>query len=369
MTVIRIGVAILGTMSFILGCGSDTTGPSAISTGDAYWALRLNYHAVNLALTPTDDTVQLTAIPYTAAGDSLLGADPVTFVSADSTVSVSTTGLVKANYTTKNAQSPTYVVAKLQYKGVTLTDTVYIQVTQTAPSPAYTAISVQPKVGITTTCNIPGYGGTYQVNCGPFVVNGIEATGDTVKDIAANKMLIAFATSNALIASISSLGVMTPRDTGHITIMASTWAYGATLQDSIRYTVSWPLLQVVNIVSVTPVGSLTPVLTFDRPVVSVNVGGSVAWVNASPQKIDIVFDDSTDVQQGCVSIIAGICFWPYTGAGNIPPFYTDASGTDPSVFAGGRVVRSFPVVGIYHIHSRLFPSTKGIVYVHPSILP
>ena len=70
----------------LAGCGSDTTGPPPRNATQAYWALRLQYHAVALALTPPYDTVQLTATPVNAAGAPLPGLGPVTYQSGDSLV-------------------------------------------------------------------------------------------------------------------------------------------------------------------------------------------------------------------------------------------------------------------------------------------
>src|ERR1700679_470122 len=60
----------------VLSCSGDTTGPAALSPNQAFWALQLNQHAVNLALTasvgqPVADTVQLSATVLNANGASL----------------------------------------------------------------------------------------------------------------------------------------------------------------------------------------------------------------------------------------------------------------------------------------------------------
>jgi hypothetical protein len=360
------GVAFLCGLccSGLIGCGSDTTGPTPLSAHTLYWALQLNYHAVNLSVTPPTNTVQLHAIPFNAAGDSLPDATGrVTYTSADSTVSVDSTGLVTANYITRNANRPTFVVARLQYQNVTLSDTVNIQVTPTAPTARLSTFVLQPGAGTSTNCMLD----QLQIfgNCGPLVVNATDENGDTLSSAARHVILISYKSSNPLLAQITQTGNITESDTGHVTFTASTWAYGVVMRDSLPYIINWPNYQGVQVELITPVNSLTPVLIFAQPYVIVHVGGTVTWGNQNALPTDIVFDDSTDVAEGC---FLGFCdAFPPTGTGNILPFYLDPTGQDTSVFAQGIVTRSFPVAGVYHYHSRLYPASTGIVDVREAI--
>jgi hypothetical protein len=351
-------VGLIGT--YLTGCGGDTTGPAPLDTSRAFWSLRLNYHAANLALTETANTVQLVAVPLNVHGDTLMSLGRVTYSAADSTVSVDSTGLVTANYRTKDVDSPTFVVASLQYQNLTLADTVFIQVTPTVPATLAT-FSMHPASGTSTSCSLNVSGTTLIQNCGPLVVDATDVNGDTLSSASKHSLLISYASSDPFLAIVSRTGVITEADTGHVVFTASTWAYGLLQKDSIQYIVGWPRFQGVYVKSVTPANSLTPVLTFVPAAIVLDVGGTVGWQNLRSEPIDVVFDDSTDVQAGCYYFLCN--FFRFSGTGNIPPFYVNATGTDTSVFAVGLVARSFPVAGIYHYHSRLYPSSTGVIYV------
>jgi hypothetical protein len=350
----------------LLGCGNDATGPGVLTASQAYWTLRLNYHAVNLALQVPYDTVQLIATPLNANGEVLLSTPPVTFTAGDSTVSVDSTGFVTANYRTRNVQRPTMVIASLQYQNITLRDTVLIQVTPTAPTAALKTFALMPLMGVGTTCNLNALSVSLVENCGPIAVLATDADGDTIADANGSALLINYATLNPRAARIDQSGDITETDTGHVTFTASTWAYGTMKADSLHVAVSWPRYTMNQISEVTPANSLTSVLVFE-PSKTVSVGGTVVWYNPYANPIDIVFDDSTTIGEGCLYLLCGIL--PSTGTGNVPPFYTDATYSDPSPFASGFAGRSFPVAGTYHYHSRLYPSSTGVIYVKEDLSP
>ena len=131
----------------VLGCsGGDTTGPVSLTSTQLYWALRLNVHAVNLALS-ADSTVQLRVAPVNAAGDTVRGRGlgSVVYTFPDSSVSVSAAGLVTAHYITDS----TDVIATMtdSTQSVTHADTVVIQVIATPPASPLATFSIQPAAG------------------------------------------------------------------------------------------------------------------------------------------------------------------------------------------------------------------------------
>jgi hypothetical protein len=337
-----------------------------LTASQAFWSLQVNYHAVNLALTPPYNTVRLEAVPLNARGEPLAGTGLVTFTTTDSTVSVDSTGVVTAQYKTKNVNNPTFVVAHLQYQNVTLTDTVAIQVTSIPPAAPLATFVLQPSPQASTTCNLNVGGSPLIENCGPLVVYATDELGDTLANASLRSILIAYESSKPLVARVASSGKITESDTGHVVLSASTWAYGVLMSDSLPFAISWSRYTNIGIRRITPVGSLTPELVFGPPV-AINVGGTVAWQNNYQDPIDIVFDDSTAIAEGCFVLRCGVL--PSTGTGNVPPFYYDDTETDTSAFSLGFIARSFPVAGIYHYHSRLYPSSTGVIYVREGLSP
>jgi hypothetical protein len=316
-----------------------------------------------MALTPPYNTVQLTATPVNALGEPISDAVPVTFTAVDSIVSVDTAGRVTANFRTEGLSSLTRVIASLRYQNVTLADTATIQVTATAPSSPLATFTLQAAPGYSTQCNLNI---TAIENCGSVVTIALDSAGDTLRSATKATLVVAYASSHPLLATIDSSGTITELDTGHVTFSTSTWAYGVVMRDSLPYIIDWPQENAVHAVQTITHGA-TPTLDWSYPAMTIVAGGTIVWSNQFDQKIDIIFDDSTAVSACLPSLLCSL--FPPTGSGNVPPFYTDTTYTDPSVYALGAVIRSFPIAGTYHYHSRIFPSTRGVIYVKEPITP
>ena len=87
----------------LLGCSGsgDTTDPISLSPTQLFWAIRLDKHAVNMALIPPYDTVRLNPQILNAVGNPLTGdTGRVRYSYPDSSVTVDSTGLMTAHYVT-----------------------------------------------------------------------------------------------------------------------------------------------------------------------------------------------------------------------------------------------------------------------------
>ena len=360
-------MVILGTASVIsgatIGCGHDTTGPGPVGAAQAYWALQVNQHAVNLALTQSYNTAQLTATPVNAAGTPLAGFGPVTYTATDSMVTVSPTGLVVAHFPTS---IPSRVIVSLQAQGVTLADTVFIQVTQTPPSSPLTTFSMQPLSTDSAKRALDFNGGQ-----GPGSFNWpatvTDQAGDTVCSQNSCSVLVYYHSSNPLIASIDpQTGAVALNDTGHVVFTATTLAYGVARTDSVVFRIGYSLNPVIPITIATLLGILT--LGFAGPkklilgvgaVVTFCNGGVVIPALAPNPRADVAFDDSAAVDSASCTI-AGHALAPpdNTTGGNIPVFGGDPANIGFGSFNNANNCRSrrFRTPGTYHFHSTLFPS-------------
>jgi hypothetical protein len=159
-----------------------------------YWALQLNQHAVQLALTPGFNTVQLTATPVNAAGTPLSGLGPVTYTATDTTVTVSPTGLVTARLVTQPGVV-TRVKASLQAQNMTLTDVVRIQITDTVPQHLLSTFSMQPAAGDSAKRSL-------DYDQFPWPARAFNTAGDTVCGSAACSLLVSYTSSNPKVATI-----------------------------------------------------------------------------------------------------------------------------------------------------------------------
>jgi hypothetical protein len=276
---------------------------------------------------------------------------------------------VTANSLTPSVSAPTRVVATLRYQNVTLTDTAAIQVVATPPTSSLAAFVLHPGAGFSPTCNLESSGIQFLRNCGTLVVDATTEAGGILSSADSSSILVAYKTSNPLTATVDAFGSIREGDTGHVTFVASTWAYGVGRRDSLRYTISWPRYGSNQVQEVVTVDSATVQPVWSMPAISIAVGGTVAWINQFSRIVDITFDDPAGVEAGCFAIFICTDGAPSTGPGNVPGFYTDLAGTDTSVLSHGIVARSFPVAGTYRYHSTRFSSLSGVIYVRSNLQP
>jgi hypothetical protein len=367
---------VYGFLSTTFGCGHDATAP-APTQSKSYWAVRANYHAVNIATVPGYNTVRIKAVPLSATDDTLPEAGTVTYSSKDSGITVDSTGLVTARFATTLAS----VIVSLQYQRVTLADTVFVRVTETVPQFPLATLSIQPQPDGLDSARAParvnGSAGFNRV-ISVYATNtsGSPAT-DTVCNVSGCPLLVDFSSSDETIATV---GRQTGRPDltrpGAVTFYATTYAYGVTKQDSLPFVVTWPSLAFVDATWPTPFDSKTPVLAFSPAQIIISVGGSVVWKHgffADPHPVgdsmDVVFDDSTAPQPSCgvVGNFIDCTLAPPNGAGNIAPFFPDfdaaMAGDIFGYIRSYEAARSFPVAGTYSYHSRRYPNATGRIIV------
>lgn len=342
------------------GCSGDTTGAAPeISPSQTYFALILNQHAVNMSLVAPSNTIQLTATPVNAYGAPLPDSGRVTFRSTDSSVTVTSSGLVKSYFVTP--LGGTVVIATVQLNNITFADTAYIRVTETPLSPELATFSIHPPPGDSAIARL---GLQYAVN-----VTATDVAGQTVpfNPQTGSDNIYWLKVSNPSIGHIEFAPFLTVLDTGDVTLYATTWMYGKAFQDSLTLRVGWSLNKIVF------------VDTSKSTTVFLAVNGVVNWVLSIPDSVDIVFDDSTAVDSALT------LFGQYTGRGNvyIPPalplIIVDTT-TNTEVINGVPTevlqidttyqptfkieARSFPKVGTYHYHSRMYPRFSGTISVN-----
>lgn len=345
------------------GCSGDTTNPVSLPASQTFWALQLNQHAINLALTAPAgqtvvDTVQLTAVALNAASTPLPGTASVRYRSTDSTVTVDSTGLATAHYTTAG----TRVIATLTVRGVTLTDTAYIKVTKSPFSSQLATFSIQPlPLDLDSAKAAEGYNGDINNGSGTIPVYATDAAGDSLcsADLPC-QLLVAFSSSDTTIARIASVndregnppGYVTPLLHGHVTFYATTLAYGVAKRDSLRFTVGYPLYGVgVFADHIRFLGDGKSQQTFFPTNLHVGIGAQVFFDNTDPDSVDVVVTGSS--HDFTISAF-GQGNQDTTGS-RIFPLSTDGLGDD-------FVVVNFPTAGTYTFHSTVL-GTSGTIIV------
>jgi len=363
----------------VSACSGDTTGPKhPLTPAQAYWSLKLNQHAVTLALTAPVNTIQLNATPLNVDGTPISGIGPVHYASSSPIlIHVDSTGFVTAQGLT-NQQ---FVVASLydSNQNITHVDTCFFSVTAIAPNARLAGFSIQP---------VNGDSARRSINSQSNAVKGarIYAVVARAKDSSSavyNSFFSYFYSRNRNIAAIDArAGFVYGLKEGSTTLYAQTWAYGVAALDSLQFEITPALATGIQILPVIPTGSSTPTLTFWPQVVTVGVGATVVWQQFSRTiPIDVVFDDPTNVD----SIADSYTFFGFSfGSGNMSQWVYDTVGIDrlgklvnewykinfPQLTNPcfnedhgrcGNRWRSFPVAGIYHYHSTVQPASGTVV--------
>jgi hypothetical protein len=370
--VIVTGVCLEG----VLGCAKSGAGDAVapIDPAQIFWKLDLNTHAVTLSVAPPSNTYQLTATPLSAAGTPLTTTAPVTFtpLSRDSSVQVTLTGLITAH--SPKTGTTVQIEAAQTIGAATLTDTVVVNVTATAPTVPVATLTLHVLPGDSPFINAQSHAivnssAFYAVATGDAAYrtlvspqrtlsatladqNGTVITSKIVRYWSSDPRVVGLATSVS-----STSPAVTALTRGQATLYAATTLYGITVSDSVRVTVIAPTYNRVNIASSLVAGRSTPLLQFDPGTVEITPGGTVEWTNPVGQPpIDIVFDDSTNVV-----------------GGNIPAFAFDSAKVDSATAklilcgqicnASGNRRRLFPVAGTYSYRSTLFGTTGKVVVI------
>jgi hypothetical protein len=335
-----------------------------MNPAQTYWTLQFNQHAVNLSLTAPYNTIRLTAIPRTAAGDSLRGLGPVTYIAHDSTVSVDSAGVVIAHDVT----TQTFIVATLQdpQQRITHQDTVFIQVTDTIPNSPLDTFSVQPAPGDSAKRSVdfvivyfPGFPG------GPggffWPAHATDAAGHTLCDVNSCALQVYYTSSNPEVATIDRMtGQVTAYMPGKVVLTATTWAYGVSTRDSLTFTIGHRLLYLNIIGLVQKARGVTAQFTAPQTI-SLSVGGVMLFKcaadNSCSSPVDVVFDHQTAIDSASYLYLFSTDI-PQTGGGNIPAFGGDSAYNSEEGTPNADVYRArrFTAPGLYRYHSSVFPS-------------
>lgn len=281
-------------MGMLAACGTDAVGPTPPTADQVFWALSLNRHAVNMALQQPYDTVQLVAVPRTSSGTLIETSAPVTYAASDSTVTVTPAGLVTAHYLTGH----TKVIARQTVRGITLADTVDVQVSEDPLAAPLATLSIQPynadgepfgsKMAMDCTSDIEG--------CPFLSLQATIGTGDPATDTVCNAygcrepLLVRYTSSDPTVALVHPAGDVEAVGPGRVTFYVSTFAYGIAKTDSIAFSVGYPS----RVLSVLTADNSQHPTILDVPgsginVLTLTVGGRLAVQNSigGGQKLEV----------------------------------------------------------------------------------
>ncbi|HZS61194.1 MAG TPA: hypothetical protein VFA43_18095 [Gemmatimonadaceae bacterium] len=224
----------LPLMVIALGsCVSDPTAtPIPSNATTLYWSLRLNHRAVTLSMVAPYDTIRLIATPLTIHATPIKNLPTATFTSLDlEHVRVDSTGFVQAVGTGQQIG----IVATLTVGDDSHSDTVLLNITDTASAPKLTTFSIHPIP--------PDSAKTSLDRAYTVTARALDASGDSIPGLAVD-----FETSDSTVATIDrTSGFMFGHRPAHCKIIATTTSYGVTKSDTLPFTVGNAVLQQIQI--------------------------------------------------------------------------------------------------------------------------
>ncbi len=322
------------------GCVPDLVTRPAQDPAELFWALKLNHRAITLDVTAPYDTVQLVATPKNVDGIPLTAPPAVRYSTLDTTIRLSPTGFVRASSVT--ASTGARVIASLTVNGVSLADTAFIRVTKNLVPSLLDTFAITRVVGDSAKVAFGMAAPTLSVT----------ANNDAGASMSPP---VYYRSLNERVATINRVtGAIKIKTIGKVTFIVTSRVYGDIREDSLPFTVGFPLLTIVAAKARPSATGTTPLSYFDASVITLGVGGEVNFLNMSGRSVDIVFDTP--------SAVAGTTRngQSLSDSGNIAAF---ESGS-PSLFAGASLrARRFPVAGTYHFRSTLYPEATGTILV------
>ncbi len=342
-------LALIAGFTFVcVGCKLSDGGATSHLPPDQFFAVfALDHHAINLSMMAPYNTVALNTVARMADGNPVPGE--ITYRVSNPAISV-TGGILKA----ESAVSRAVVLLTLTYGTVTRTDSAIVSVIATAPTPL-------SDFGIRVPATDSAKVGLGAIKTLPLIRQ--SQSGSTLSDLQ-----ISLRSSDTTVAKITQsedeVNITSIRP-GRVVLYASTFAFGVEQNDSLVFTVGWPLLFHLPTVETFKPRSSLKILDFFHQNITVGVGGCVVWTNRSlALDIDVQFDDTAHVAP------AGACGWVLildrnTG-GNIAPYRAVAwDGTDegyvPFLFSPYQA-RTFSAPGLYPYRSSIH-GTQGVVRV------
>ncbi len=283
-------------IGMVIACSDYSVVAPTNNTEEFYWELNANHKAVLLSMEQPYNAIQLEAKPYTIHGNELLVdtlQDPVhiAWESSDtSTVHVTQTGLITA----KKAATKVNVYVTVSVGQITHQDTIWVGVTQNAPSQLDSLIVFAPAGEDKVSA-----GGTLQLSVMAKLQNSQLVSDVPVSYRVSDRWLATFKQTAGLL-----YGTV-PDDS--VFVIATTTVYGVTMKDSIFLYTGWPVRQVSRAFSLeSQMGNNNTVIFVPRVVdYKGGAGSTFRWENmtgyapkntagfshSGGMKIDVIFDN------------------------------------------------------------------------------
>ena len=289
-------LALLASLASPLACvngDSLTNPPTNDGRGAVPWGVNLNYHAINIAV---GDQVQLAVNPVDASGAPMSGLPPVEYTVSDTSVKVDPSGKLTAVVAHANIQ----LVAKLHSVegNWTRTDTARITVVE-APY-AIAGIRMVPDGPELQPSNQGRSFDAFAVDAAGNPL--LDAAGDTIWPLT---YYVASTPRKEYYLYNNWTGYGVARNLSEPKITGTTYVFGKSYSDSVKFRVTYPDTAVLYIHRVSY--NLTPSPSaMSQTDLTILQGGSVRFQTLNTTKHDdIVFDDLANVVNGNIPVVTG----------------------------------------------------------------
>ncbi len=335
------------------GNGADAFAP-ALPPSQLLARLRLNENVLNMALAPPYDTAQLRVTAYSGTGKIIEGdVEYSVELPAQDKMTISPAGLLNVNGSGTNM----IVRARMNYNGVTLTDSAYVNVIAGTPT------NFVKHMGFGLTDQDSAKVAVYYSALIPIIRQ--DSTDSEMPSLGVQVWLSDPSIANSWFYGLTD-GMMFLEGVrpGRMTVYASTYAYGMSFRDSLEFQVGWPIrTELTAVIRYVP-GSFDRIAAFHINSTTVGTGACVIWRNPSDLPIDVTFDDPSGVDSPSATG-DGLCTsqgrFDMNG-GNIAPFKREVDSNGVEILFANYRTRVFKHPGVYTYHSSLY-GTKGTIIV------
>ncbi len=323
--------------------------------------------AITLSLVDGSDSVRLNITALFGDGSDVTG--PFQFTASDSTISVDNSGLVVAKFATTGGLA--YVRVSVFNKGLTRRDSVQVRVLGNLPTVLMHNLELRAPDGASTTIpSITPPTLTKPASVGTVALI-VQALGIDLTPVPNNEILIALRSSDNTVAGVSQAGLVTAMKPGDTYIVASAFANGTFITDSIAIHIVLPQY-VEYVVPLLDVFQSTGLWMLSGDTARIAAGGVVVFDNPTSggPAVDLIFDKPEFAE----AALPGMTYPFPLEPGNILGFRTipmlpDWSNLIESAFSH-MIARKFSTPGVYPFHGvmsdpNIRSQMKGVIIVCP----
>ena len=333
---------VIALSGLLTGCRLSDTGHSSYLPAHRFFAvLQLEHRAMNLAMVSPYDTVMLHVTRVMGDGSSVPGE--VVYSVSDPAITVTPGGVLKALAPVARA----IVRVALTYGGITRSDSAIVSVIAGNP---VVLRDFGMRLNAGDSAKVAFGSGNKTIPLIRESLSGSNLPGVLIS-------LTASDTTKVKLKQFGNTNQVNTQAPGRAMLYARTFAYGRTWEDSLHFTVGWPLVAYIRGYRRIPSGQRTPVQDFSPGHITLARGACVVWINnVQNMDMDVKFSTPDSVIFPVAHISSCDLIFPQA----------DSVGGDILSFRMGATdfwqirLRAFPKAGVYPYTSARYGTSGSI---------